>query len=489
MEQSKISLESKESLRKWREKEKVALELLKIVGHLRFDKSIELIMFREDIYDSRPSKVLDMHLNSIHYIDSQIEVEESLNIARAIDSIQSFIPSKIDIGKLSAEWHNEKQDYQGLEEFIHFKLRNFIGSETGGLKSRDVVLYGFGRIGRLLTRRLVAQTGRGEQLLVKAIVLRQKMASKMEEMEKRVALFASDSVHGDFHGTVEISKDGNELIINGNRIQIIYASNPNDINYAEYGIQDAIVIDNTGVWRDKFGLSQHLRSGASKVILTAPAKDVPNIVYGVNHDEIDLTKDNILSAASCTTNAIVPLIKIIDSNFGIEKGHIETIHAYTSDQNLLDNFHKKPRRGRAAAINMVLTTTGAAKAVTKVMPHLKDKMTGNAVRVPTPNVSLAIMNLTIEKPTDLEELLSILKREAMEGELVEQIHYSDSTEYVSSHAIGMNSTSVLDAPSTIVSNDGKTVTLYAWYDNEYGYTCQVVRFAKHVAMVRRACYF
>ena len=420
MEHNHISLKSKESLSDWREKEKKALSLLKIVGHLRFDKSIELIMFREDIYDSRPNHVLDMHLNAVHYIDRIIDLDTSLEIAGAIDKLEGLAPSKIDIGKLCAEWYEEFTDYQNIDVFIHFKLRNFIGIDEGQLNARDVVLYGFGRIGRLLARRLIAQTGRGEQLLLKAIVVRQKMNSKLEEIEKRMALFQSDSVHGNFSGTVEITNDGNEVIINGNRVQIIYANSPADINFAEYGIQDAIVIDNTGQWRDKFGLSQHLRSGASKVILTAPGKDIPNIVYGVNHDEIDLTKDNILSAASCTTNAIVPIIKIIDGKYGIKNGHIETIHAYTSDQNLLDNFHKKPRRGRAAAINMVLTTTGAAKAVTKVMPHLKGKLTGNAVRVPTPNVSLAIMILNIEKATDLDELLKVLKNEAMQGELASQ---------------------------------------------------------------------
>ena len=279
------------------------------------------------------------------------------------------------------------------------------------------------------------------------------------------------------------------MIINGNRIQMIYAGSPEDIDYTKYGIHDGLVIDNTGVFRNKEELSRHLRPGISRVMLTAPGDDISNIVYGVNHEELDLENEKVLSAASCTTNAIVPIIKVVDTKLGIEKGHIETVHSYTSDQNLLDNFHKKPRRGRGAATNMVLTSTGAAKAVTKVFPHMKGKLTGNAVRVPTPNVSLVILNLTLSVATDVKAINAMLKDAALNGKLVEQIQYSTSTEFVSSHAVGLFATCVFDAPSTIVSEDGKTVTLYAWYDNEFGYSCQVVRLAKHVANVRRAVYY
>ncbi|MEM8908694.1 MAG: glyceraldehyde-3-phosphate dehydrogenase, partial [Bacteroidota bacterium] len=355
--------------------------------------------------------------------------------------------------------------------------------------AKDVILYGFGRIGRLAARRLIAETGKGEQLRLKAVVLRPKMSDRLEEARKRVALLRQDSIHGSFRGTIDISEDGSEMIINGNRVQLIFASQPEDIDYTTYGIQEALVIDNTGVWRDKAGLSRHLRPGVSQVLLTAPGKGVPNIVYGANHETAQLDQDQIFSAASCTTNAIVPILKVIDDRFGIERGHIETIHAYTSDQNLLDNFHKKPRRGRGAATNMVLTTTGAAKAVAKVLPHLEGLLTGNAVRVPTPNVSLAILSLNLKELTDRETVNQVLKAACMRGDFVEQIHYSDSTEYVSSHAVGMTSTSVLDAPSIIVSKDGKNATIYAWYDNEFGYTCQVIRLAKHLAKVRRFTYY
>lgn len=479
---------SDKALTEWRQKEKKALELLKVVGELRFDKAVELILFRRDIYDARPSKVLNDHLFATNYVNKPIDIETSLKLAKAIANIDNIAPAKLDIGTLTAEWITEKNKYADEADFIHNKLGAIIGQETSS-ESKDVILYGFGRIGRLAARRILSLTGKGEQLRLKAIVVRPKMDNKYEEVKKRAALLKEDTVHGSFAGTVDISEDGSQLIINGNTIQMIFAKRPEDIDYTTYGIQNALVIDNTGVWRDKAELSQHMRPGVSQVMLTAPAKDIPNIVYGVNHKELDLEANKIFCAASCTTNAIAPIMKVIEDNFGIEKGHIETIHAYTSDQNLLDNFHKKPRRGRGAATNMVLTTTGAAKAVAKVLPSVAGKLTGNAVRVPTPNVSLAIINLTVDKETSVEALDTLLKEACLRGDLVEQIHYSDSTEYVSSQAVGMTSTSVLDAPSTIVSKDGKTLTIYAWYDNEFGYTCQVVRLAKHATKVRRFAYY
>ena len=486
-----IRNEADSSLKEWREKEKTALELLQVVGELRFDRAIELVLFRNDIYDSRPSEVLNQHLVANNYINQPVPVELSLGIAQVISSIKDLAPSKIDIGKLAIELMEVSGEVGEIEvgSFVRKKLNNFIGAASQTIEPKDVVLYGFGRIGRLAARRLISMTGKGEQLRLKAIVLRPKLKDKYEETQKRAALLQHDTVHGEFRGTIDIAEDGSEIIVNGNRIQMIYAKSPEEIDYTIYGIENAIVIDNTGVWRDRAGLSEHLRPGASHVMLTAPGKDIENIVYGVNQHVLENSNDNILSAASCTTNAIVPLIKLMKDNFGIAKGHIETIHAYTNDQNLIDNFHKKQRRGRGAATNMVLTTTGAAKAVSKVIPELSGKLTGNAIRVPTPNVSIVIMNLTVEKPTSVEEINELVKNASLRGDLVEQLSYSTSTEFVSSNAVGSTATSVFDAPSTIVSQDGLNVTLYAWYDNEFGYTCQVIRLAKYVAKVRRFAYY
>lgn len=473
----------------WREKEKKALELLQITGELRFDRSIELIFFREDIYDARPSEVLHLHRVARNFMDSSIPVEVTLDVAKAIQARADIPAAKLDIGKLAAEWMEYESTFSDIHAFIGSRLGQVVEQPNPHLGAKDVILYGFGRIGRIAARRIISTTGRGDQLRLRAIVIRPSLEDKYLDASKRAALLLKDSVHGDFHGTVEVLPDGSELIINGNRVHLIHAKNPEDIDYTEYGIMDALVIDNTGVWRDNAGLSRHLRPGVSQVLFTAPGKDIPNVVYGVNHKSVDFEQDRVFCAASCTTNAIVPIIKVMDDHFSIQRGHIETVHAYTSDQNLLDNFHKKPRRGRAAALNMVLTSTGAATAVAKVLPHLKGKLTGNAVRVPTPNVSLAIMVLTLEKPTTVDAVNQVIREASLQGDLVEQIHYSADEEYVSTHAVGMTSTSVLDAPSTIVSADGHTVTIYAWYDNEFGYTCQVVRLAKHAAKVRRPSYY
>ncbi|RLD17956.1 MAG: glyceraldehyde-3-phosphate dehydrogenase [Bacteroidetes bacterium] len=488
-EHRKLREASNSTIKDWHEREKLALKLIKLVGDLRFDRGIEIIMFRRSIYDARPSQVIQHHKVSVNYVGTSLNIHTTHAVVQEIAAIETLGPSKIDVGTLSLEWEKEHDQFADLKEFIHNKLAENIGADKSINASRDVVLYGFGRIGRLLARRIIEFTGSGDQLRLKAIVLRSKMPDLREEVIKRMALLSEDSVHGTFHGTVDVREDGREVVINGNRVAIIFARNPTDIDYTKYGIMDALLIDNTGVWRDSEALGQHLQPGISHVLLTAPGKDIPNIVHGVNQDSVDFSDQRILSAASCTTNAIVPIIQIINSHLKIEKGHIETIHAYTSDQHLLDNFHKKPRRGRAAAVNMVLTTTGAAKAVSKVIPELEGKLTGNAVRVPTPNVSLAIISVGVEKATTVDEVNDLLREASLHGDLVEQIHYSSSTEYVSSHAVGMTTTSVLDAPSTIVSPDGKQVIIYAWYDNEYGYACQVVRLAKHVTGVRRYTYY
>ncbi len=477
------------ALEAWRQEEKQALELLQIVGDLRFDRAIELVLFREDIYDARPSALLNDHRFAENYSAEALHITGTLALAKAIRDLKDLPAARIDLGKLGLEWQAEASNYANLADFVGDKMSHLRGAAALNEDGRDIVLYGFGRIGRLVARRIITSTGRGEQLRLKAIVIRPKLADRFEEATKRASLLESDSIHGEFHGLVEVSPDGSELIVNGNHIQLIYAGSPSEVDYTKYGIQDALLIDNTGVWRDDKELSTHLRPGIAQVLVTAPAKgDVPNIVYGVNEPE-DFSKRQIFSAASCTTNAIAPVLDVLEKQLGIEQGHIETIHSYTNDQNLLDNFHKKPRRGRGAPVNMVLTSTGAATAVAKVLPELAGKLTGNAIRVPTPNVSLAVLNLQLKQKTTVDALNNYLKEAALEGALVEQIQYSSSTEYVSSNAVGTTCCSVVDAPSTIVSADGHSVVLYVWYDNEYGYTCQVVRLAKHLARVRRYRYY
>jgi glyceraldehyde 3-phosphate dehydrogenase len=269
---------------------------------------------------------------------------------------------------------------------------------------------------------------------------------------------------------------------------MISAKNPEDIDYTKYGINDALIIDNTGAFRDQEALSRHLKAkGASKVLITAPAKGVPNIVHGVNHKQNDPDNVDIFSAASCTTNAITPVLKVLENNYGIKKGHLETIHAYTNDQNLVDNMHSKYRRGRAAALNMVITETGAGAAVAKAIPALEGKLTSNAIRVPVPNGSLAILNLQLHTKVTTEQVNSLIKKYALEGDLVEQIKYSLDNELVSSDIVGVTAPSIFDSKATITDNE--TIVIYVWYDNEYGYSHQVIRLAKHIAKVRRFTYY
>ncbi|PAL16509.1 glyceraldehyde-3-phosphate dehydrogenase [Moraxella osloensis] len=341
----------------------------------------------------------------------------------------------------------------------------------------DVVLYGFGRIGRILARLLMSRPASDKGLQLKAIVVR---PAGEADLEKRASLLERDSVHGWFDGSVVVDKANSGIIANGRFIKVIYASDPSEIDYTSYGIDNALIIDNTGKWKDEAGLGKHLQSkGAKKVLLTAPASgDIKNIVYNVNDDTIG--SDTIVSAASCTTNAITPTLKLLNDKYGIENGHMETIHAFTNDQNLVDNYHKAERRGRAATLNMVMTSTGAAKAVSKAIPELKGKLSGSSVRVPTPNVSLAILNLNFKNPVNSSDELNAFMKEASESEQWQaQIAYSDSDEAVSTDFVGCEKVAIWDAKSTL-AQDNRAV-MYLWYDNEMGYSTQVLRVAETMA--------
>ena len=461
--------------------ERAAIELIKITSDLSFERSIELTIFRNQLIDKRSSEILNLHEYAKAFVEKPINISETLAIAKTI-SESNIAASKIDIGKLTFEWIKEKKSYENIKTFINEKLK-FIENINSEFTPKDVILFGFGRIGRLLARELMSQKGKGEQLRLRVIVLRN---IDDQSIIKRASLLSTDSVHGKFPGTVITDLENKALIINGHSVKLIKASTPEEVDYTKYEINNALLIDNTGVYRDKQALTRHLKaSGVSKVLLTAPGNEIPNIVFGANHLEYDINSFDIFSAASCTTNAITPILKVVNDKIGIEKGHIETIHAYTNDQNLVDNMHKKERRGRAAALNMVITNTGAGKAVVKVIPELEGKLTANAVRVPTPNGSLAILNLTLQKATNVNDINNIMKQAALEGELVEQINYSLSNELVSTDIVGNNAPAVYDSPATITSKDGKSIVLYVWYDNEYGYSRQVMRLAKYISNVRR----
>jgi len=467
------------------DRRKATTEFVKIISDLWYDKAIEIVLFKNQVIDKNVSDIINLHEYAGEFVQKPISIFDSVEILRAINDI-ALPPAKIDIGKLTYEYHSQDNGYHNVKSFVIDKLKD--AQKTKEIKPKDVVLYGFGRIGRLLARELMAKTGKGNQLRLRAIVTRGEITK--EVLEKRAALLRTDSVHGEFSGTVEVDESKKALAINGTTVYFIAANRPEDIDYTKFGIFNALVIDNTGAFRDKAALSRHLASkGCSRVLLTAPGKEVPNIVHGVNHMEYDPENTKIYSAASCTTNAITPILKVIEDSLGIKKGHLETIHAYTNDQNLVDNMHNKYRRGRAAALNMVITETGAGKAVAKALPVLEGKLTSNAIRVPVPNGSLAILNVEVKHKTSLDALNTILKKYALEGDLVEQIKYSLSNELVSSDIVGTSAPSIYDSKATIVSPDGKNVILYIWYDNEYGYSHQVIRLAKYIAKVRRFTYY
>ena len=462
---------------------RATIKFINIVNDLWYDKSIELVLFRNPLVDKRASEVLNLINYAKEFVNKPITIMDALNIAKAIQKVD-LPSSKLDIGKLAYECHLNPKGCVDKVAFVKKQLKNV--TEFKNITPKDVVLYGFGRIGRLLARELMTKMGKGSQLRLRAVVTRGEITQAV--LDKRASLLSVDSVHGDFLGTVQTDLENKALIINGTTVFMISANKPEEIDYTSYNINDALIIDNTGIFRDEAELSRHLKSkGASKVLLTAPAKGVPNIVHGVNHQLFNPDKVDIFSAASCTTNAITPILKVLEDNFGIKKGHLETIHAYTNDQNLVDNMHSKSRRGRAAALNMVITETGAGSAVSKAIPALEGKLTSNAIRVPVPNGSLAILSLQLRVPVTRDAINSIVKKYALEGDLVEQIKYSIDNELVSSDVIGTTAPSIFDSTATIA--DKETIVVYVWYDNEYGYSNQVMRLAKHIAKVRRFTYY
>ena len=467
------------------DRRKATTEFIKLVSDLWYDKSIEIVLFKNEVIDKNVSDIINLHEYAGEFVQKPISIFDSVEILRAISDI-SLPPSKLDIGKLTYEYHSDDNSVADVKPFVLQKLNG--ANKTNPIVPKDLVLYGFGRIGRLLARELMAKTGKGNQLRLRAIVTRGTITSEI--LEKRASLLRTDSVHGKFMGTVDTDFTNGALIINGTTVYMMNADVPESIDYTEYDINNALIVDNTGAFRTKNELARHLKSkGADQVLLTAPGKQVPNIVHGVNHEMYDPNTLKICSAASCTTNAIAPILKIVDDSFGIKKGHLETIHAYTNDQNLVDNMHGKYRRGRAAALNMVITETGAGQAVAKAVPALKGKLTSNAIRVPVPNGSLAILNLEVKNKTSLDGVNTMVKKYALEGNLVEQIKYALSKEMVSSDIVGTSAPAVYDSNATIVNGSGKNLILYIWYDNEYGYSHQVIRLAKYISKVRRYTYY
>lgn len=453
----------------WLDRLALAETAVPIIGRLYRERDVVTHVHGKKLVNQSPIDILKAHKWARRVGERVLSIEDSIQVLRIVDEL-GLRGISLDLGLILGE-----APATGFDAWVREHVEALPSWSQDD--STDVVLYGFGRIGRLLARILIGHAGSGLGLRLRAIVVRR---GGEDDLEKRASLLRRDSVHGAFQGTIEIDREASTILANGTLIQVIYSDDPKTVDYTEFGIERAIVVDNTGRWRDEQGLAQHLgRPGVERVVLTAPGKSpLKNIVFGVNHDMI-APDDTIVTAASCTTNAITPVLKIIDDAYGIEHGHVETVHSYTNDQNLIDNFHKGARRGRSAALNMVLTETGAAKAVAKALPQLEGKLTGNAIRVPTPNVSMAILNLTLEQDVEREQVNELLRQTSLTGALRAQIDFTDSAEVVSTDFVGNNRAGIVDGLATIAT--GRHLVLYVWYDNEYGYSSQVVRVIEHMA--------
>ncbi|MCP9620047.1 glyceraldehyde-3-phosphate dehydrogenase [Nocardia otitidiscaviarum] len=471
-----------EHLDRWNAHEASAEAMIPIIGKLYREKGVTILLHSRSLVNKSVISILRTHRFARQIEGEELSIEETLPFLEVLGELD-LGACKIDLGRLAMAYRAEGGG-RSVAEFTAAVLAEVTdGNKAEAQGPRDVVLYGFGRIGRLVARLLIEKTGSGNGLNLRAVVVRK---GGEGDLAKRASLLRRDSVHGQFNGTIKVDAENDAIIANGNVIRFIYSDDPTTIDYTAYGIDEAILIDNTGRWRDRQGLAQHLRPGIAKVLLTAPGKgDVPNIVHGVNHRGLDLS-ERVVSCASCTTNAIVPPLKAMDDEFGIVRGHVETVHSFTNDQNLLDNFHKADRRGRSAPFNLVLTETGAASAVAKAMPDFKAKITGNSIRVPTPDVSVAILNLQLQRETTREEVLEYLRRVSLSGPLSRNLDYTAATDVVSSDFIGSRAASIVDANATIV--DGDTAILYLWYDNEFGYSCQVVRTVQYISGIEYPTY-
>ena len=461
----------------WKEREALAEAMIPLIGSL-YRKNVVTYCYGRALYNQSVTQIMKTHRYVRQVAQNELSEFESHPILEEMAKL-NLGPSHIDVGKLATKYMEEVESQQvDIASFVKKECQDVIDSDALPLNEpQDVVLYGFGRIGRLLARLLIEKTGSGQQLRLRAVVVRKGGA---DDLAKRASLLRRDSVHGSFQGTIRVDQENSCIIANGNVIRFLYANSPDELNYEDYDISRAILIDNTGVWRDRDGLSKHLDSkGVAKVVLTAPGKgDLKNVVSGVNSNLID-AEDEIIAAASCTTNAIVPPLKAINEEFSIVSGHMETVHAYTPDQNLIDNYHKSNRRGRSAPLNMDITETGASSAVTKLLPELDGKLTGNAIRVPTPNVSLAILNLTVGRETTVEEVNNYLRESCIHGDMQRQMDFTYSPEVVSSDFVGNRHACIIDGEATIVKDN--RLVLYVWYDNEFGYSCQVVRVVQKIA--------
>jgi len=328
-----------------------------------------------------------------------------------------------------------------------------------------VAINGFGRIGRLVARAMLERGGSELELVT---------INDLADAKSNAWLFKRDSVHGKYPG--EVAADGNDLVIDGKRIRVTAEKDPANLPHKDNGVD--LVLECTGFFTDRASCEKHLAGGAKKVLISAPGKGVDlTVVYGVNHDKLE-AGHTIVSNASCTTNCLAPVAKVLNDSVGIERGLMTTVHAYTNDQKILDQIHSDLRRARAAAMSMIPTTTGAARAVGEVLPELKGKLDGSAIRVPVPDVSLVDLTFTPKRDTSKEEINQLLKA-AAEGAMKGVLDYSDEP-LVSIDLMHTPASSTVDSLETAVI-DGKLVRVVSWYDNEWGFSNRMVDTATAMA--------
>ncbi|WP_413461843.1 glyceraldehyde-3-phosphate dehydrogenase [Curtobacterium sp. CT11-133] len=449
--------------------------MVPLIGRLHRRDDVVTSVHGNPLVGQSPVAVLKAHRATRRIDETEVGVHETLAILVELDTL-GLGSASVDLAELAVRFRADRIG-TALRDFLQDELFLARGTAARGSDTvphpapRDVVLYGFGRIGRMMARILLERAGEHAPLTLRAVVVKRRGP---DDLRKRASLLRRDSIHGPFAGSITVDPEHDTLLANGTSIQFLSADSPSEVDYRAYGIDDAIIVDTTGRWRDADGLAQHLRApGASRVLLTAPGSgDLPNVVHGINHDAV--ADAPIVSAASCTTNAIVPVLRAVSDRYGVRHGHVETVHSATNDQNLVDNYHPAERRGRAAPLNLVITATGAARAAEKALPELRGRLTGNAVRVPTPNVSLAILHLTLDRPTTRDEVNELLRQASLTSPLRRQIDYVESPEIVSTDILGSRRAGVVDGLATI-ADGSEHVVLYVWYDNESGYSRQVFR--------------
>jgi len=474
----------------WIEEESLAEASIPIVGSLYRRQNVVTTIHGRRLVGLSANQVLKAHRFARHLDGAELHPSETFPVLRALATLD-LGPAVVDVAELlrrhrellaagSAPGELDAGAPHDLDAFLRTELADVVGHGSEALAPTDVVLYGFGRIGRLVTRILLARAGGASGLRLRAVVLR---PGGPGDLTKRASLLRRDSIHGPFDGTITVDEAAQTITANGTVIQVVRAEAPDRVDYRALGIEDAVVVDSTGSWRDRAALERHLAApGAGRVLLTTAAKgDVPNIVHGVNDAEI--ADERILAAASCTTNAVTPVLAALHERYGVRHGHVETVHAFTNDQNLTDNHHRADRRGRAATLNMVVTETGAAKAVGAAYPELAGRLTGNAIRVPVSNGSLAVLSLQLDGAPDRDELNAFLRDVSLVSSLRRQVDYVESPEFASSDVLGSRKAGVVDGLATIADGDGSAV-VYVWYDNEHGYSRQVVRVLESMTGVR-----